>query len=220
MLSGEVEVPEGGFSFSGEELAEMEPRERAVVVSARVAQAISPAWRRSPGAVSWMLERWEEEVAEAALEALGSPEPASAEGGVDADPFAGEAALLFWREREAERPALGRFMDGAAGLVEDLAEEANGLSVERGTAPFPPWRPAGYAEPATDDPLGPTVSPLSYVQARGGAEAVAEVVEGLLEAGFAGFSVLCEEEAAAAAFRGFGVEAYVGSLGPDPDGTP
>jgi hypothetical protein len=214
MLSGEVEVPEGGFSFSDEELAEMEPRERALVVSARVAQAISPAWRRTPGAVSWMRERWEEKVAEAALEVLGFPEPASGgEGVVDADPFAGEAALLFWREREAEHPALGRFMDAAARLVEDRAG-ASGLSVERGTAPFPLWRPEGYAEPEADDPLGPTVSPLSYVQARGAAGAVAEAVEELLDAGFTGFSVLCEEEAAAAAFRGMGVEAFVGTLGP------
>lgn len=45
-------------------------------------------------------------------------------------------------------------MDGAAELVEDRAREA-GLSVERGTVPFPLWRLKGYAEPPSDDPLGP-----------------------------------------------------------------
>ena len=226
-LYGEIEVPPDIPPVAEIERAAggLGPEERAVVLSSAVASELLPSWEKTPEAGEWLGEKWRDlagrsagllEDPSAVTEALSvgeSPESllasmlAAAGDGREVWEK-GEAGFLYWREREEEDVALSRFRDGLEGLIRDRAQKA-GLSLERGTAPFPGI--PGLSGSAFGDL--PDVSPLTYLAATGRAGKVGNLAEALLEAGVSDFAVFAEDAAVIEAFAGMGVEVFEGPAG-------
>lgn len=175
----------------------MSERQRALLLSASVASDLLPAWRKTPGAQNWLAGVYDtlishfngigdDPAAMLSLAGIGD-EGLARVLGVALSWSEAAAALLFWREREDEDVALSKFKDTLEALIEHRARGA-GLTVERGTAPYPSGQSPFAA--LLGEPEG--VSPLSYLHATGPAGKVADLADGLLDLGFADFALATE----------------------------
>lgn len=126
-----------------------------------------------------------------------------------------EAGFLFWRERE-EDAALSRFKDALAALIEDRARGI-GLTLEKGTAPFPGG--LGPLGASARGPLVglPDVSPLSYLRTSGSKDKVADLADALLELGVADFTLFAEDPENVEELRSLGAEVLRGPARGFPD---
>jgi len=175
----------------------MSEKQQALLLSASVASDLLPAWRKTPGAQNWLAGVYDTLISHfnsigddpyALLSFAGTRDEGLARVlGVALSWSEADAALLFWREREDEDVALSKFKDALETLIEDRASGA-GLTVERGTAPYPTGQSPFAA--LLGEPEG--VSPLSYLHATGPAGKVAALADDLLDLGFADFTLASE----------------------------
>lgn len=114
---------------------------------------------------------------------------------------------------------LSRFRDGLEGLIRDRAEKA-GLTLKRGTAPFPGALDifGAASRGASENPFAnlPQASPLSYLAGTGEAGQVAELADALLSERVWDFSIFAEDAEVVEVFYEMGAEVFEGPVGEIP----